>query len=338
MTVSYDSLNNLKEMDIYLCNPSEERIAYIHATNRVVTACYNDLSTLTMNVYESSASVEFYDLLETMRLIEVTDVGYFQITDVKDMENAEGKYKEVTAESYQTVFKRFGIDVMNRLYSIYNPDAPTAALSDGDNAQNESFVPSIVAELHDQIGVAVDVQSTDIPDTTKHSVWTVTYVDSTLLGTYRTMDENVEFAYDLLVNKVEESFGCVVVFDYLYKSIKFYSITNVVKDGNAYLSYDNFLTDVEITEDASDITTVLRCEGDGVDISLVNPTGAGYIADFSYYMDETNHKWMSQSLIDKIKAWKAAIEANESDYATFVANYRNSLGTIHEREIGRAHV
>lgn len=331
MRISYDYIKNQSDMEIYLCNPSEDRIACILATDRTFEACFNDLSIFRMTVAETEQSEAYYDMLETMRLIELTDIGYFQITDVQEVDTGNGKSKQITAESYQTVFKRFGIDIENRVYCLYNKTDPTACLRTNTD---ESFIPSIIGELHDQVGVQLNVQLNDIEPTEKYSEWTITFVDRSLqystggTGTCRTMDENVEYAYDLLVNKVEEAFGCVVVFDYQYKTIKFYSIETVAARKNAYLSYDNLLTEMNVTEDSSDIVTVMRCSGDGIDISLVNPMGTGYLVDFSYYMDEVNHRWMSQELIDLLKAWQAEVEDQQIDYARKVRRYHAAIGRV----------
>lgn len=331
MKISYDYIINISDMEIWLCSPNEERLACILATDRTLDACFNDLSIFKMTVAETEQSEAYYDMLETMRLIELTDIGYFQITDVQEVDTGNGKSKQITAESYQTVFKRFGIDIENRVYCLYNKTDPTACLRTNTD---ESFIPSIIGELHDQVGVQLNVQLNDIEPTEKYSEWTITFVDSSLqystggTGTCRTMDENVEYAYDLLVNKVEEAFGCVVVFDYQYKTIKFYSIETVATRKNAYLSYENLLTEMNVTEDSSDIVTVMRCSGDGLDISLVNPTGTGYLVDFSYYMDEVHHKWMSQELIDLLKAWKHEVHEYKVTYRVQVVGYRLSVAAV----------
>jgi len=332
MVISYGNIKNIDDMDIYLCKPTEERVACILATDKVFSACFNDLSTFTMNVHYGNHSESYYDLIETMKLLEVTGIGYFQITVAQEHEDGADKYKEITAESLQTVFKRFGIDIQNKTYCLYNTAAPTATLAQNQN--DDTFIPSIVAELVSQVGVALDLNIVDTTPTVKYDEWTITYISDSLkyatggTGICRTMDENVDFAYDLLVGKVEEAFGCVVSFDYMYKTIKFYDMTNIAQQKNAYLSFDNFTTDMQVEENADDIVTVLRCEGDGVDISLVNPTGAGYITDFSYYKDAVNHKWMSAELIAKLNAWEADIASNKSTYEGLVLSYRNALADI----------
>ena len=79
------------------------------------------------------------------------------------------------------------------------------------------------------------------------------------------------------------------------------------------LSYDNYLKEIELSDDTEDIVTKLVLSGnDDLTISEVNPSGETFVEDFSYFIESRE---MSDALISALELYyvmvkKRAIEWN----------------------------
>lgn len=330
MRLNFDYYHNLERVDFYLCNPDEKELFPIIGENRRFTLRFNDLSELTFDIYQTALSssgdtvnIEAYDYTQPPRLILVPEIGWFRISAVDEIDDGMMKYKQVTAESYQAVFKNRGFVTEERVYCFYNPNDPHDDLYD---ASDEGAIPSVVGQLYRQLGIDVDLFVDASALTEPMANWTITDISAELLSldsdaAHRTFKESTTYGYDWMVKDVEDAFGVVVLFDFRYKTIQVKMPGEVGEDSGAILSFANIMKSVHVTESADNIVTVLNCSGDNCDIRCVNPTGTNYICDFSYFMDEANYRWMSQELIDKLKAWSAECESWSATYAHFSQLY-----------------
>ena len=330
MNFSFDYYHNLERVDFYLCNPDETELFPIIGENRHFTLRFNDLSELTFDIYPtvlnasgSTVYVEAYDYIQTPRLVLVPQIGWFRISSVDEVDDGMMKYKQVTAESYQAVFKNRGFVAEDRVYCFYNPNDPHDDLY---NASDEGAIPSVVGQLYRQLGIEVDLFVDASALTEPMSNWTITDISDELLSldsdaAHRTFKEGTTYGYDWMVKDVEDAFGVVVLFDFRYKTIQVKMPGEVGEDSGAILSFANIMKSIHVTESADNIVTVLNCSGDNCDIRCVNPTGTNYICDFSYFMDEENHRWMSQKLIDKLTEWAAECEKKSEEYANYSQLY-----------------
>ncbi len=193
---------------------------------------------------------------------------------------------------------------------------------------NIEAIPSVIGQLVQQLQVDVDSNVlSNLADTPNsyYDNWTVTYVAPELRYIKDRTDgqENIcrmfteakkVYGYDFIVNEVADKFEAIFDFDILNHAIKVKLAKEITSPTNIYLSYDNVVNELQTTEKSGDITTVLNCEGNNLNIQAVNPTGTNYIADFSYYMyDEEKASqgeigWMSKSLSQKIATWKIDVE------------------------------
>ncbi len=349
MKLKFDYFHNLEKVDFYLCNPDGRQLYPIVATNRKYSAVFNDLSTLTFDYYSTATlsdgsvvELEAYDYIETKRLIFVTDIGWFQITNVEENDSGISKYKSVSCESYQSVLKNKGVYVYGRVYALYNPNDPYDERFEAA-VENEESVPSVLGQLYVQYGIAQDLeQGKDAPDT-PYDDWTVTYVNTAFLyagvGTCRNFEENASITcYEWLVNEVQKAFGVIVLFDYYNKTIQFLAASELTQQSSTLFTFSNFIENIKIEENSENIVTVMTCNGQNCDISEVNPTGTSYICDFSYYKDSTNHRWMSDALITKLNQWEAAVETQRPAYVDLVQDLRDKylLKTRYEEQLTRA--
>lgn len=330
MNVTFDYYRNLEDVQFYLCNPDMAEISAIVATNRSVTLRFNDLSEGAFEApkyYTDSSGnkIEFpyYARIETKRLIKMDKIGWFQITQAVEIEDGYNTYKRVTLESHQTILKDKGIYCEERVYKFYDPEDPTDANYD---ASDVGQLPSIVGQLYQQLGIQIHIGSVDTRPAGGENDWTIVSIPSGLYydadddeNVCRTMkDAEVKYGYDFIVNDVSDAFEVIFDFDILNHTISVKTVEDVTEKTNIYLSFDNLVKTLEVTEKAEDIVTVLNCNGQDVNIQTVNPTGTNYIVDFSYYMDEENYHWMSAALIAKLKQWESAVNAQKEPYKALV--------------------
>lgn len=340
MIFNYNYFKNLEDFDFYLCNPDGEELYSIAVQDVNFSLRFNDISTLTFNVSGSAEDAdgnkitqEYYDLLETRRLIYVNNIGWFTIRSVVNTDNGYEDIKSIEAESLQATFKDRGFVSEERVYCIYNTaDSYDAAY----DPEDEAAIPSVVGQMYQQLGINQDFITAGTTIESAYDEWTIIHVDDELKYhgdreasdvLFRTMNEETTFGYDWLINSVENAFGVVIDFDFFLKTIEIKTVANATKMSDACLTFSNVMNTLEVTEDASNIVTVLSCTGKDIDITEVNPTGTNYVADFSYYMDEESYQWMSRELIEVLKSWKAACDSEKSEYSGIINSLYSSYET-----------
>lgn len=333
MKINFDYYRNLEKVDLFLCNPDGRELFVIPGRNRRIHLRFNDLSELTFDVDAVTTlsdhkiiNLEAYDYIQTKRLIYATGIGWFQIEHVDEYDDGVTKYKTVTAESGQAVFKNKGFISEERVYCFYNPADPQ---DDFYDSSDDSAIPSVMGQWSKQLGIKQAL----LPERTEPSEafedWTVTYIDPGLTyqgetGVCRTFDENVTYGYDWIANTVSSAFEVVVLFDFLYKTIHVLRPDKATQKTNVIYTFNNFMRQVNVTENAEDIVTVLNCNGNNCDITAVNPTGTNYICDFSYFMDTIHYRWMSEALIQKLNQWKKECDEAKESYSNTVQKLRSA--------------
>ena len=325
MNLSFDYYHNLKETEFYLCNPDGRQLFPLVGVDRKLKLRFNDLSELTFSCYATTTtsdgsvvSVEAYDYVQTRRLIFVTGIGWFVIANVTEVDNGVAKYKNVSCYSLQATLKDRGFYCEERVYYFYNPSDPTDSRYDPND---DASVPSVMGQLYQQLGIQQALTQGLSDPSTPYSDWTITYINSSLIGKARNFKESTDYGYEWMVKDVESAFEVVILFDFYNKTIHVMRPNEITSKANVIYSFSNFMKEVEIEEDAENIVTVMNCNGDNCDITGVNPTGTNYICDFSYYMD-VDGKWMSSALKTKINAWKTAVANAKTSYETKVQQLR----------------
>lgn len=347
MRNSFDYYKQVEKPNMYLCNPNQELIGAVNAENRHLTLRFNDLSELTFTVPKIKGTERVYDRIETRRLIFVEKIGWFQITNVTD--NVEGNYesKDVTCESHQTQLKTRGFISEERVYMFYNPNDPYDSRYDSADV---GAIPSIVGQLHQQLGLKINLAIGDVQPEHDYKDWTLIYIEDELKfrsksdgemyveadnsdNICRTFSDETTYGYDFIVNKVEQAFEVVFEFDFLYHTIKVKSLEHITKPTNIYLSLDNIAESIAVTENAENIITVLSCNGGDLDITTVNPMGTNYIVNFDYYKKKTNKDgsvkfpWMSERLISALDEWQTVWENNQKPYQDYVLELQKQYQT-----------
>ncbi len=352
MISSFDRYQQIESPNMYLCNPDRRHICALNGKNRRLTLRFNDLSQLTFTVPKIEGAETYYDMIEPKRLVFVEKIGWFQIANVSEIKEGDNNYKEVTAHSHQYALKDRGFVTEERVYMFYNPNDPTdsiynelsqKSLSGAESkAKYDKAIPSVIGQLYQQLGIKRSLDSSDSDPIEDYGEWTVTYIDPSLEfvsksyddmyapadnshNVCRTFEADSLNGYDFMMNKVENAFEVIFEFDYLHHSIKIKRLQDVTKPTNIYLSFDNLLTSMNITENSEDIVTVMSCEGNDVDIRTVNPMGTNYIVNFDYYKKHKSddgaidYPWMSKELITALNCW-------EKEYAKWQDDDESRIG------------
>lgn len=334
MYVSFDYYKQLESPVMYLCNPNKKYITAIDANDRHLILRFNDISELSFSVTYSDKTSQYFNLIETKRLVFIEGIGWFQITSVQEDDSGTSKAKSVTAQSHQYSLKDRGFVSENRVYMFYNPLDPYDKKYESSNL---SAIPSIVGQLCKQLGFKLDLTYEEEKKEDAAN-WTIIYINKSLYfhavsdslmytpnsnetNICRTMDEDLESnGYDFIRNKVQEGFEVIFEFDFLYHTIKIKTLEEITSPTNIYLSFDNVINTISVSEKAEDIVTVMSCSGgDGLDIRTVNPMGTNYIVNFDYYKKERSengeldYPWLSKEAIEALNLWEETFNSWQND-------------------------
>lgn len=290
----FDVYDKYEIPSIILVNPDGTQLYEIgQAYDRKLNLRYNALSELTMSVPAyikngtTSASVVYYPLLVSRRLIYVENIGYFVITGSDESGDGIRKEKQITAMScdYDFVVKK--LTVFKGTYEFYDPITPAGTL-----------IGEILSRLPN---------------------WSVGTIDADLFTLHRTFDITDSTLYNFLMEEVEKAYNCVFSFDYINRTLSAYSVTNATTNTDIYLSYDNLIQKVQINELTDELVTALSVYGsDPLSINQVNPLGTDTMYNFTYFK---NTNWMSGStMVNAVTAWENKVVANQPTYANLLTS------------------
>lgn len=116
------------------------------------------------------------------------------------------------------------------------------------------------------------------------SNWKIGHIDEEIESIYRTFDESQRNLLDFIY-QLAETFDAVVVWDTINETVSFYKNENLGQDKGLSIEYGKYLKTIDEDPDFDNVVTRLICEGnDGLSIQRLNPTGANYLEDLSYYL------------------------------------------------------
>lgn len=282
----FDTLGQFEKPDIILCNPNRDELYSLNtARNLKHIMRFNAVSEFTFMIeqYVDDILIPAYENVIAKKLVYISGVGYFIVSEVTENTNGQIPYKDVVcySQEIELSFKKLSMTGTKKFYNPI-PVPGTTTLMD----IILSYLPS----------------------------WSLGDIDSDLWNLYRTFDVADNNIYNFMMTDVETAYGCVFTFDTINKTISATAIPNIAFPTDIYLSYDNLLQNASLKEIASELCTKLYVYGsNGLGISSVNPLGSNAIYNFDYYK---NTNWMTQSLIDAIDAWETLIASQLSGYST----------------------
>jgi len=290
LTQNFD-INGLYELpELRLCNPDRTELCILaNPISLKMNLRYNAVSEMTFNIYKDDGiTTKDYSLIRKMRLVHVSDMGYFFIYEVLQHYDGGLPYKEVKCYSaeYMLNYKPVNVTfttavettgtIMSRSYKFYDDD---------EVAKQSTLMDLLFRSFFD---------------------WTFEYCSETmdLADKYRTFDDNSVGLYAFLQNYVADSYNCVFIYDienFVVRAYTLDEITNAAKQSDIYMDFDTLLKSATVDEVSDSVNTVLAVSGaDGLTLSSISPTGSNNIYKFDYYLtddwignkyatDETGH-------------------------------------------------
>lgn len=262
-----------------------------------------------------------YEKLRKSRLIHVDGFGYFTITE--DDESFENKIpsKSISAYSAEYLLNNKGINLtFVTTAGDINDTTSTTIVTSNYFFYNEKQEEKSL--LHQLIKAAPQ--------------WKIGYVSPSLREKSRSFSETDKGLYGFLTNEVSQSYEALFVFDNENYIINAYDTTEVIKNTNVVLSFDNLLKNATVTELSDDIYTVINVSGaENLSIAKINPNGTKKLFCLDYYtgvLDKTStnyyenyNEWITDNALKKKvleweKANKEAIyDTGEGSYGSWTA-------------------
>jgi len=293
----FDYYRQSEKPDFILCNPDGTELCSLSVSSTNCILRYNDTSELTFIAEEGIT--DGYELIETHRQIFVEDLGYFLIDSVsEDLSDDEHHgTKTVNAKSAQYELSFRILDYLSGVYPFY--DSTGNFDVDGNPTTFMGFVLSLAPQ------------------------WSVSYIDSALEMRYRSLEITKQTLLDSLYSTASKAYSCIFTFDFLHRTIRADAVSTLTETEtnrtDIYLSFDNIIEGMDVSESADGIVTRLGVYGQDLDIRQVNPLGTSYIINLDYYKTSD---WMNQELIDAINAWEEKVDRFKETYSSLLEELR----------------
>lgn len=233
-----------------------------------------------------------YDEFSIGGMIEIKTYGKFIISEIEETEDDGRWIATISLRSLEYELANKQIVFGEGTYKLYSP------------TEDSDSIIKFVSE--------------------KTLNWTVGTIDSSLWNRYRTFSQTEQGLLDFLYGVVQETYGCVVVFDTTTRTINIVDAAANAKMVPIYLSSDNVIKQQKLSTTDSDFANKISVYGaDGVDIRDVNPTGTTDIINLGYALST---QAIDTALSKKYIQWKSEIIAQQ-DYYTGLVALRNSASS-----------
>ena len=292
---------------LILCKMNGQRMGMIpYSSVDSIKRGINSVSELTFSVHkyygEENLRNPLYDELKTERFIELDEDECYVIKNISEVNE---RLKSITAYSREKKLFKNMAEFEDITLTLKNPYTDIEGCFSLDEL------------LYDATGWRVGYVSDKVLYRSNETV-----IDNITGETETTLtnEEKLRYQesvstnwYDYINTDIAEQFECYPVFDSYNKVVNLYSDDELGEDPQLMLSYDNYLKEIELSDDTEDIVTKLVLSGnDDLTISEVNPSGETFVEDFSYFIESRE---MSDTLISALELYyvmvkKRAIEWN----------------------------
>ena len=292
---------------LILCKMNGQRMGMIpYSSVDSIKRGINSVSELTFSVHkyygEENLRNPLYDELKTERFIELDNDECYVIKNISEVTE---RLKSVTAYSREKKLFKNTAEFEDITLTLKNPYTDIEGCFSLDEL------------LYDATGWRVGYVSQKVlyksNETVIDNITGETEVTLTNEEKLRYQESVSTNWYDYINTDIAEQFECYPVFDSYNKVVNLYSDDELGEDPQLMLSYDNYLKEIELSDDTEDIVTKLVLSGnDDLTISEVNPSGETFVEDFSYFIESRE---MSDALISALELYyvmvkKRAIEWN----------------------------
>lgn len=295
-TIQHDSYGKVEQPVLMVKTPDGRILGTV--SNYYGLSCtfrFNDVSEIEFSVpaYYDDQKNNGYDLLDGMRQINVDPYGDFILIN-PSIKNEGGKkeIKTCTAYSLEYAFNYKKAELPAGTYNFYNP------------VDNADCITQMIIEF--------------MPD------WSFGTIDRELIGRWRTFDQVDDNLYSFMMNTLQESYNCLFLFDTYNKKINVISANQQLSSVPVYLSYNNLLKSVEITELTDEVVTALSGYGSGDEVNIrpVNPNGTNTIYNLDYFIGNGD---LSGHMADRWTEYMEAIGVYQQVFSNLNVLYTQKI-------------
>lgn len=290
MVVDFSKVDLQERPVLILLNTADEPIGVLgKATNIAADIKYNETSVLSFDI---AAEVDgeptpYYEAVRGYRTVDLQGIGRFILMNPEEKDDGVKKMKSCQAYSLEYEFTLKKITLDKATYNFWNPVMPSETL----------------------LGIILDIMPS----------WKIGYVDTSLIGKYRTFDVADENVYNFIKGTIQKSYNCIFDFDTYNREINVVAVSADTSVNPVYLSNKNLIKEISIKENTENIVTRLDVNGaDGVTIRDVNPSGTNSIINLDYFMTLDNFE---KSVIDKYFLWKKTYQNYQLSYYNLSVEY-----------------
>lgn len=276
-----------------------------------------------MTIYEKMNDVvnPYYDRIIKNKLLHIDGFGYFVIQDYEEAYEDKVHNKAITAYSAEYTLNSKGINLtfVTTAGNINNTSSTTVVTSNYFFYRVQQPEKSL---LHQLIKV--------VP------LWSIGYVSPSLMTKSRSFSETDKGLYGFLTNEVSQSYEALFVFDNENFTINAYDTTEVVKNTNIMLSFDNLIKNATVSELSDDVYTVINVSGaENLTIAKINPNGTKKLFCLDYYTGvldknatnyyENYNEWITDNALKKkVLEWErdcktAIYDTSSTSYGSWTA-------------------
>ena len=280
---------------LILCKMNGERMGMIpYSSVDSIKRGINSVSELTFSVHkyygEENLRNPLYDELKTERFIELDEDECYVIKNISEVNE---RLKSVTAYSREKKLFKNMAEFEDITLTLKNPYTDIEGCFSLDEL------------LYDATGWHIGYVSPSVlyksNETVLDNITGETEITLTTEEKLRYQESVSTNWYDYINTDIAEQFECYPVFDSYNKVVNLYSDDELGENPQLMLSYDNYLKEIELSDDTEDIVTKLVLSGnDDLTISEVNPSGETFVEDFSYFIESRE---MSDALINALNVY-----------------------------------
>ena len=280
---------------LILCKMNGQRMGMIpYSSVESIKRGINSVSELTFSVHkyygEENLRNPLYDELKTERFIELDEDECYVIKNISEVNE---RLKSVTAYSREKKLFKNMAEFEDITLTLKNPYTDIEGCFSLDEL------------LYDATGWHIGYVSPSVlyksNETVLDNITGEVEITLTTEEKLRYQESVSTNWYDYINTDIAEQFECYPVFDSYNKVVNLYSDDELGEDPQLMLSYDNYLKEIELSDDTEDIVTKLVLSGnDDLTISEVNPSGETFVEDFSYFIESRE---MSDALINALNVY-----------------------------------
>ncbi|MBO7461949.1 MAG: hypothetical protein J6T96_05080 [Bacteroidales bacterium] len=317
MIYDFDYFNRYEQPQLILCQPDDREIGVIEGVSDLkMVINLNEVSTLSYKIYNNDEQLlkegeaygetkewipdeskpNVYRLHRERRQVHAVGIGYFIITEINEIEDDKGVYKNVSCKSCEYELNNITCPAVAlkevNMYPLYN----TVSYSQLSNYERFRY-------LEDVTTVEVDENDTGVYESESCILFNILCyaptwrlsdacverfetVDKyrTLAAQMRNLEDEDTTIYSYLKKNVSEAWDCFISFNIEDRTIDIYTYNDVLLPSDMVLSEANILDKCEVKSNIDDYVNALQVSGgtDTLYISDFTNTGENVIYNFDH--------------------------------------------------------